>query len=107
MHDRRPHAGALQLHLKVVDHRDQRGLGGTVGPHVRTLAQRDIGADEDQVAALPLEHARQHRGCQPVGADQVDLQLRFELVGADLGELAEVGVARAGHQHLDVTELLD
>ena len=41
---------------------------------------------------------------QPVGADQVDLQLRVELVGADLGQLAEVGVAGAGHQHLDLAE---
>ena len=37
----------------------------------------------------------------------MDLQLRLELVGGDLGELAEVGVARAGHQHLDVTERVD
>ena len=74
---------------------------------MRALAQCDIGADEDQVAALPVEHARQHRGGQPVGADEVDLQLRLELVGGDLGELAEVSVARAGHQHLDVTERVD
>ena len=44
---------------------------------------------------------------QPVGADQVDLQLRVELVGADLGELAEVGIAGAGHQHLDLAERVD
>ena len=74
---------------------------------MRPLAQCDIGTHEDQVTALPVEHARQHRGGQPVGADQVDLQLRVELVGGDLGELAEVGVAGAGHQHLDVTERVD
>ena len=71
---------------------------------MRTLPQRDVGADEDQVAALTLEHAGQHRGGQSVGADQVDLQLRVEVVGADLGQLAEVGVAGAGDQHLDVAE---
>ena len=46
----------------------------------------------------------QHRGGQAVGADQMDLQLRVEVVGADLGQLAEVGVAGAGDQHLDVAE---
>ena len=46
---------------------------------MRALAQRDIGADEDQVPALPVEHAWQHGGGQPVGADQMDLQLRLEL----------------------------
>ena len=34
----------------------------------------------------------------------MDLQLRVELVGADLGQLAEVGVAGAGDQHLDLAE---
>ena len=34
----------------------------------------------------------------------MDLQLRVELVGADLGQLAEVGVSGAGHQHLDLAE---
>ena len=57
-----------------------------------------------EVAALAFEHAGQHRGGQPVGADEVDLQLRVEVVGADLGQLAEVGVAGTGHQNLDVAE---
>lgn len=74
---------------------------------MRPLAQGDIGTDEDQVATLPLQHARQHRGGQPVGADEVDLQLGLEFVGGDLGELAEVRVARPGHQHLDVAERVD
>ncbi len=107
VHDRGPHASAFQLHLEVGDHRDERRLGGAVGAHVRPLAQCHIGADEDQVAALPVEHAWQHRGGQPVSADEVDLQLRLELVGGDLGELAEVGVARAGHQHLDLAKRVD
>ncbi len=64
---------------------------------MRPLPQRDIGADEDQVTALAFEHARKYRGGKPIGADQVDLQLRVEVVRADLGELAEVRVARAGH----------
>lgn len=32
------------------------------------------------------------------------LQLRLEFVARDLGELAEVGVARAGDQHLNVAQ---
>ena len=75
VHDRRAHAGALQFHLKVGDHRDQGCLGGAVGPHVRALSQRDVGADEDQIAALTFEHAGQHRSGQSVGADEMDLQL--------------------------------
>ena len=102
VHNRRPHPGALEFHLQVGDHRDQRRFGRAVSAHMRPLAQRHVGADEDQVAALPVEHARQHRGGHPISADQVYLQLRVELFGGDLGELAEVGVARTGHQHLDV-----
>ena len=78
VHDRCAHAGALELHLQVGHHRDQRGLRGAVGAHVRALAQRDVGAHEDQVAALTFDHARKHRGGQPVGADQMNLDLRFE-----------------------------
>lgn len=74
---------------------------------MRSLAQGDVGADEDQVTPLPLQHAGQHRGGQPVGADEMDLQLGLEFVGGDLGELAEVGVARAGDQYLDVAERVD
>ncbi len=82
------------------------GLRGTVGAHVRALPQRDIGTDEDQVAALTLDHARQHRGGQSIGPDQVDLDLRFESFGVDFVQLAEIGIARAGDQYLDVAELL-
>ena len=74
---------------------------------MRSLPKRHIGSHEDQVAALAFEHAGQHRGGQPVGADQMDLQLRVEFVGADLGQLAEVGVTGAGHQHLDLAERVD
>ena len=104
MHDRGANTGALELHLKVVDHGDQCGLRGPVGAHVRALPQRHLGTHEDQVTALAFQHARQHRGRQPVGPDQMDLQLRVELVGADLGQLAEVGVTGAGDQHLDFAE---
>ena len=103
---RRAHTGALEFHLQVGDHRYQRRLGGAVGAHVRTLAQRDVGSDEDEVAALAFHHPRQHRGGQPVGADQMDLHLRFESVRADLVQPAEVRVAGAGDQHLDVAELV-
>ena len=105
VHDRRAHAGALQLHLQVGDHRHQRSLRGAVGTHVRALAQRDVGAHEDQVTAPTLDHPREHRGGQPVGPDQVDLDLRFESRGVDFVQLAEVGVAGTGDQNFDVTEL--
>src|SRR6202035_5456876 len=61
---------------------------------------------EDEVAPLPLHHRANHRGGQPVGADQVDLDLRFETVRADFVQPAEIRVARPGDQQLDVTEFL-
>ena len=81
------------------------GLGGPVGAHVRSLPQGDIGTHEDEVAALTLDHAGEHRGGQPVGPDQVDLDLRFESLGVDFVQSPEVGVAGTGDQHLDVAEL--
>ena len=73
---------------------------------MRALAQCDVRADEDQVAASALDHFRQHRGGQPVRADEVDLDLGLEGVGADLVEPAEERVAGAGDQQLDLAELI-
>ena len=73
---------------------------------MRTLAQCDVGADEDHVAAPALHHPRKHRGGQPVRTDEVDLDLRLERIGIDLVEAAEEGVAGPGHEHLDVAELI-
>ena len=39
--------------------------------------------------------------------DQVDLELRLELVGADVGQLAEIGITGACHQYLDLAECLN
>lgn len=71
---------------------------------MRPLPQRDLGTHEDQVTPLTFEHPGQHRGGETVGSHQMDLQLRVEVVGADLGQLAEVGVAGAGDQDLDVPQ---
>ena len=73
---------------------------------MRTLAQRDVGPDEDEVAALAFQHPGQHRGGQPVGTDEMDLHLRFEGVRADFVQPAEVRVACAGDQQLDVAEFI-
>ena len=42
----------------------------------------------------------------PIGADQVNLDLGLEVVGADRIELAEVRVAGACDEHFDVAEFL-
>ena len=67
---------------KLVTIATSAGLGRTVGAHVRALPQCDVRADEDQVATLAFEHSRQYRSGKAIGADQVDLQLRVEVVGA-------------------------
>lgn len=73
---------------------------------MRTLPQGHVGADEDHVPALPFHHPRQHRGGQSVRADEVDLDLRLEVVGAGFVEAAEEGVTGARDEHLDVAEFL-
>ena len=73
---------------------------------MRALTQRDIGTDENDIAPLPFDHSRQYRGRQPVGPDQMNLNLRLEVLGAGLVQPAELGLTRAGHQHLDVAEFL-
>ncbi len=80
-------------------------LAAPVGAHVWPLTQCDIGTHEDQIATLAFDHAGKHRTGHPVGADQVDLDLRLELLGADGVQLAEVRIARAGDKHLDLAEL--
>ena len=73
---------------------------------MRTLPQRHVGADEDHVSALAFHHPWQHGGGQPIGPDEMYLDLRFEGVGADFVQPAEVGVACSGHQQLDVAEFI-
>ncbi len=73
---------------------------------MRALAQRHVGTDEDEVATLTFDHARQYCGGQPVGPDQMDLDLRCESFGVDFVQFPEVGIARSGDQNLDFAELL-
>ena len=70
------------------------------------LAQRDIRAYEDEITALAFDHARKYRGGQPVCPDQMDLDLRFESLGVDFVQPPEVGIPSAGHEQLDVAQLL-
>ena len=84
MHNRRANPGSFEFHLVIGHHGHHRGLGGSVGAHVRALAQCDVGTNEDQVAALALDHAGQDGRGHSVRADKVNLDLGFETVGADL-----------------------
>jgi hypothetical protein len=73
---------------------------------VRPLSQGHVGADEDDVTALPAHHGGEDRSGQSVGADQVNLNLGLEVRRAGFVEAAELRLAGAGHQDLDIAEFL-
>ncbi len=99
------YAGALELHLHRLGEPLEAPLAGGVRRHERPRPHRHVGGDEHQVAASPLHHARHERAHQPMGAEQVHVELGAHPFGVDLVDDARADGAGVGDDHLDVAEV--
>ena len=71
------------------------------------LVQCDIGSDEDHIAAPPSHHVGHDRRGEPIGTQQVHLNLRGEGVGAHFMDPPRVHVAGTRHQQVDLAQCID
>ena len=103
---RDPHAGAVELHLQRGDESFDRLLGGDVQRHAGPRRTDHLGGDEDQVAAMPLDHPRADRRASARVPTTLTSRCCWKRLTVRGQRVARTHPSRVGDQHLDRADQL-
>ena len=104
--DRGPDPGALEFHLHGAAERLEACFRRVVGADVGAGRGGVLRGDEHDIAALAVDHRREHLDDEPMRSDEVGVELTQEGGGVGLVGGGGGHVARVRHEDLDGPERL-